>query len=51
MVAMIERFSYYRLTRTIEIERDAMLDTLATMLHVGVFGGSRSRRPVAAAGS
>jgi AcrR family transcriptional regulator len=44
MVAMIERFSYYRLTRTIEIERDEMLDTLATMLHVGVFGGSRSRR-------
>jgi AcrR family transcriptional regulator len=43
LVAMIERFSYYVASRALEIERDAQLDTLATMIHVGVFGGSRRR--------
>jgi AcrR family transcriptional regulator len=45
MVAMIERFSYYVLTRSVNIDREQLLDTLATMLHIGVFGGTRSRRP------
>jgi AcrR family transcriptional regulator len=48
MVALIERFSYYVLTRSVNIDREQLLDTLATVLHVGVFGGARGRRPAAA---
>jgi AcrR family transcriptional regulator len=47
MVAMIERFSYYVLTRSVSIDHEELLDTLATMLHIGVFGGTRTRRSVA----
>jgi AcrR family transcriptional regulator len=43
MVAMIERFSYYVVSRDLALDREATLDTLATMLHVGLFGGSRRR--------
>jgi AcrR family transcriptional regulator len=43
-VAMIERVHYYLLSRQIDMPRDDVLDTLATVLHVGVFGGSRRRR-------
>jgi AcrR family transcriptional regulator len=41
MVAMIERFSYYVVSRDLDVDRDAMLDTLTSILHVGVFGGAR----------
>jgi AcrR family transcriptional regulator len=51
MVAMIERFNYYAVTRAIDIDRTQILDTLATILHVGVFGGRGSRRLESAAGS
>jgi AcrR family transcriptional regulator len=51
MVAMIERFNYYAVTRAVEIDRAQLLDTLATILHVGVFGGARNRRLEQAAGS
>jgi AcrR family transcriptional regulator len=51
MVAMIERFNYYAVTRAIEIDRGQLLDTLATILHVGVFGGRSGRRLESAAGS
>ena len=44
MVAMIERFSYYVLSRSLDIDRDELLDTLTSILHVGLFAGSR-RRP------
>jgi AcrR family transcriptional regulator len=44
MVAMIERFSYYVVSRRLDVDRDVALDTLASTLHVGVFGGTR-RRP------
>jgi AcrR family transcriptional regulator len=44
IVAMIERLHYYLLSRQIDVERDDLLDTVATVLHVGVFGGSRRRR-------
>jgi AcrR family transcriptional regulator len=44
MVAMIERFSYYILTRSVGVQQEQMLDTLATMLHIGVFGGAKSKR-------
>ena len=43
-VAMIERVHYYLLSRQIDMPRDDLLDTLATVLHVGVFGGSRRKR-------
>src|SRR5437763_10294281 len=44
MVAMVERLHYYLLSRQLDVSRDQLLDTLATVLHVGVFGGSRRRR-------
>jgi len=40
---MIERFNYYVLSRQIEVSREEMLDTLATVTHAGLFGGSASR--------
>ena len=43
-VAMIERLHYYLLSRQLDEPRDDLLDTVATVLHVGVFGGSRRRR-------
>jgi AcrR family transcriptional regulator len=45
MVAMIERFSYFALARAVDLDRDEILDTLTSILHVGVFGGAR-RRPL-----
>jgi AcrR family transcriptional regulator len=39
LVAMVERLNYYVLSRAIDVDRDEMLDTLATVVHVGVFGG------------
>ena len=39
MVAMIERFNYYVLSRQATVSRDQMLDTLATIAHIGLFGG------------
>lgn len=45
MVAMIERFNYYLLSRQTTVSRDQMLDTLTTIAHLGLFGGKyRSRR-------
>jgi AcrR family transcriptional regulator len=43
-VAMVERLHYYLLSRQLDVPRDDVLDTVATVLHVGVFGGSRRRR-------
>jgi hypothetical protein len=48
MVAMIERFNYYLLSRQTTVTRDQMLDTLATIAHIGLFGGRR--RPAREAG-
>jgi AcrR family transcriptional regulator len=50
MVAMIERFNYYLLSRQLKIDRDEMLDTSASIIHVGFFGGTRKPRKRAAAG-
>lgn len=41
-VAMIERFNYFVITRQIEFDRDVVLDTLANIVHVGLFGGTRA---------
>ena len=43
MVSMLERVSYYSVVRMVPVERDALLDTLTGILHVGVFGGRRRR--------
>ena len=43
MVSMLERVSYYSVVEMVPVERDALLDTLAGLLHVGVFGGRRQR--------
>jgi AcrR family transcriptional regulator len=43
VVAMIERFNYYVLSRQVNVSRDEMLDTLATVTHAGLFGGSPKR--------
>jgi hypothetical protein len=43
-VAMVERLHYYLLSRQLDVSREELLDTVATVLHVGVFGGARRRR-------
>ena len=40
MVAMIERLNFYLLSRQLGIDRDEMLDTTASIIHVGLFGGT-----------
>ncbi|HET6810589.1 MAG TPA: helix-turn-helix domain-containing protein [Acidimicrobiales bacterium] len=41
MVSMLERVSFYSVVQMVPVEREQLLDTLAAMLHVGVFGGRR----------
>jgi AcrR family transcriptional regulator len=45
MVAMIERFSFYSVIGLVPLDRAEVLDTMASILHVGVFGGKRRRTP------
>ncbi|HEX4864905.1 MAG TPA: hypothetical protein VFV02_12585 [Acidimicrobiales bacterium] len=44
MVSMVERVSFYSVVRMVPVEREALIDNLATILHVGLFGGVR-RQP------
>ena len=41
MVAMVERSITFAIGGLVRIERDDLLDTLAEILHVGLFGGRR----------
>ena len=41
LVAMVERFNYFVLSRQVRVDHDRMLDTLATITHMGLFGGRR----------
>src|SRR5437879_5077358 len=52
LVAMIDRFNYSVPSRQVRVDRDEMLDTLATITHMGLFGGRRrpARRPLARGG-
>ena len=38
LVAMIERCNYYVLSHQVQIGREAMIDTLATVTHAALFG-------------
>jgi len=40
LVAMIERCNYYVLTNQVQIDRDAMIDTLAAVTHAALFGAA-----------
>ncbi len=37
LVAMLERLNYYVLARQVRVERDAMVDTLARVMHAALF--------------
>jgi AcrR family transcriptional regulator len=41
MVSMLERVSFYSVVQMVPVQREQLLDTLAAMLHIGVFGGRR----------
>ncbi len=49
MIAMVERIAYYESLQMRPMDREVMLDTVATILHQGLFGavseGTRRRRP------
>lgn len=49
MLAMVERTHYYVVSRRLEVDEAALVDTLAAILHTGVFGGVRptTARPAA----
>jgi AcrR family transcriptional regulator len=38
LVAMLERLNYYVLSRQVRIDREAMIDTLARVMHASLFG-------------
>ena len=44
MVSMVVRVSFYAVIRMVPVDREALIDNLASILHVGLFGGVRSRR-------
>jgi AcrR family transcriptional regulator len=44
MVSMVERSTFYVIVGMVPVTREALLDNLATMLHVGLFGGQRRRK-------
>jgi AcrR family transcriptional regulator len=44
MLSMVERASFYSLTHMVPVDREGLLDNLAAILHVGLFGGARQKR-------
>jgi hypothetical protein len=44
MLSMVERASFYSLTHLVLVDREELLDNLASILHIGLFGGARQRR-------
>ena len=42
MVSMVERASFYAVVGLVPVDRDRLLDNLAGILHVGLFGGGRA---------
>jgi len=45
MLAMVERLAYFTSSRDLGFDDAAIVDTLATLLHRGVFGASTGQRP------
>jgi AcrR family transcriptional regulator len=43
MVSMVERATFYSVIRLVPVDREELLDNLATILHVGLFGGARQK--------
>jgi AcrR family transcriptional regulator len=43
MVSMVERASFYAVIGMVPVGREPLLDSLAAILHVGLFGGVRRR--------
>lgn len=43
MVSMIERSTFYAVVGMVRVPREDLLDNLASILHVGLFGGRRNR--------
>ncbi len=41
MVSMVERSTFYAIVGMVRVSREDLVDNLATILHVGLFGGSR----------
>jgi AcrR family transcriptional regulator len=46
LVAMLERFNYYLLSRRLVVDDEVVLDTVARLAHAGVFGQRGSERAV-----
>src|SRR5438874_749316 len=44
LVAMVERLNYYIASRRMGVEPQDTLDTVASLVHVGFFGGTRRKR-------
>jgi AcrR family transcriptional regulator len=44
MVAMVERSTFFALVGMVRVDREDLVDNLAAILHVGLFGGVRRRR-------
>jgi len=45
MLAMVERLAYFTSSRDLGFDDEAVVETLATMLHRGVFGAPAPQRP------
>ncbi len=46
LLSMVERSTYYAVTGLVPVGREDLVENLATILHAGLFGGSRRKRPV-----
>jgi AcrR family transcriptional regulator len=44
MVSMVERATFYAVVGMVRVTREDVVDNLASILHVGLFGGARRRR-------
>lgn len=44
MVSMVERATYYAIVGLVPVDRDELVDNLASILHIGLFGGVRRRK-------
>jgi AcrR family transcriptional regulator len=44
MVSMVERATFYAIIGMVRVDRDELVDNLASILHVGLFGGVRRKR-------